>query len=101
MEKTKTFPEGLIVKRSENAPEFVIASLSFKVEEFKAFLGKHANGGWVNIDVKRSREGKLYSELNNWSANGAQKFSAGVRDDFKKTTVSYPKEDIEVSEIPF
>ena len=31
----KIFTEGLIVKRNDNAPDFVIGNLSVKVDEFK------------------------------------------------------------------
>ncbi len=57
----------MIVKlRRENAPEWVKASLSFKVEEFIAFLQKNDNNGWVNVDLLESKGGKLYGSLNTW-----------------------------------
>ena len=68
MENTeKIFIEGLIVKAPrENAPDFVKCSLSFKVEEFKTFLDKHINNGWINVNVKTSKGGKWYAELDTW-----------------------------------
>lgn len=63
MEQTKTFTEGLIVKRNDNAPDFVTANISIKVDEFKAFLDTHNNNGWVNIQLKRAKSGKYYGEL--------------------------------------
>lgn len=69
----KIFPDGLIYKLpGENAPDFVKGSLSFKVEEFKAFLDKHKNNGWVNLDFLKSQpstknpNGKLYFALNDF-----------------------------------
>lgn len=64
----KVFTNGLIFKApSEKAPDFVRGSLSVKVADFVAFLQEHeTNSGWVNIDIKESREGKLYCELNTY-----------------------------------
>ena len=36
-QKEKVFADGLISKRNENAPDFVIINQSFKVEEFIEF----------------------------------------------------------------
>jgi hypothetical protein len=63
---SKVFSEGMIVKRNDKAPEFVTCNLSFKVEEFINFLRTHEKSGWVNLTVKKGREGKYYSELDTW-----------------------------------
>ena len=47
--KEKVFCEGLIAKRNDKAPDFVLCNLSFKVEEFKTFLDTYDKNGWVNI----------------------------------------------------
>jgi len=61
------FVEGIIVKEPHgNAPAFVIASLSFKVEGIIPFIEKHAVKGWMNAQIKKSKGGKLYLELNEW-----------------------------------
>jgi hypothetical protein len=64
----KIFADGLIVKQPrENAPEFVMGSLSVKVEEFKHFLDAHVtNAGWVNIDLLVGKSGKPYAALNTY-----------------------------------
>ena len=60
------FVDGLIVKAPrENAPEFVKGSLSIK----RADLGNWLRGKqdeWINIDIKVSKGGKWYAEVNNW-----------------------------------
>jgi hypothetical protein len=63
MEKQKVFADGFVFKRNENAPDFVIGSLSIKVEEAVAFLKQHTKNGWVNLQVKNSQGGKYYIEL--------------------------------------
>ncbi len=65
----KIFTDGMIVKRNDNAPDFVISNISIKVEEFTKFLGKHNKNGWVNIDVLKSKNGKYYGQINNWQPN--------------------------------
>lgn len=67
MAADKIFVDGMICKlKRENAPEWVKGALSIKVEEFIAFLHKHNNGGWVNIDLLEAKSGKPYACLNNW-----------------------------------
>jgi len=75
------FVNGMIFKKPrEGAPEFIKGSISIKAEELIPFIEQHKDAtGWVNIDLKKSREGKLYLALNN----------------YKKTA------DVEPADIPF
>ena len=67
MEKQeKVFANGILFKRNENAPEFIVGSLSLKVEEAIIFLQENQKNGWVNIDIKQSQGGKYYCELDTW-----------------------------------
>ena len=68
------FADGMIFKpKREGAPDFVLGSFSFKVEEFVAFLEKYKKDGWVNVDFLRSKpknegeKGKPYCKLNTWT----------------------------------
>ena len=54
-QKEKVFADGLISKRNENAPDFVIINQSYKVEEFIKFLQANAKNGWVNTQTKTSQ----------------------------------------------
>lgn len=64
----KIFAEGMYFEKPhENAPEFVKGKISIKVAQAVPFLEKHENGGgYVNLDLKKSKEGKLYLELNQY-----------------------------------
>ena len=62
----KVFADGFIFKRNENAPEFVVGSQSIKVDEAIAFLQLNQKDGWVNLDIKQSKGGKYYCELDTW-----------------------------------
>ena len=56
-----TFVNGLFVSRRENAPDFVISSLSFN-DKFIDYLKSNFNAkGYTNIDILKSKEGKLYA----------------------------------------
>lgn len=59
----KVFAEGIIFKRNEKAPDFVVGAMSVKVEEAVPFLQANAKNGWVNLQVKQSQAGKYYIEL--------------------------------------
>ena len=94
MEKKKVFSEGLIFKRKrEGAPDFVKGSISVKVDEFKAFLDKHADNGWVNLDILNSKptaekpKGIIYFALNEWkpaeNKNPADSMREGMGDNFE------------------
>jgi len=66
MSNNVIFTDGMIAKRQDNAPDFVLCNLSVKVQEFIDFLNANQNNGWVNIDVKRSKQGKVFAALNTW-----------------------------------
>lgn len=60
------FPDGLLVKAPHaNAPAFVKASISIKVEDLGKWLRDKFKAGevWVNLDVKESKTGKWYASV--------------------------------------
>jgi len=63
------FLDGLIVKKPEGAPDFVIAKLSIKREELITFL-QNQEGDWLNADIKESKAGKFYAALDTWKPDG-------------------------------
>lgn len=67
MEQNKPiFTDGLIIKRPEGrASEFIEMKLSFKRIDFLNWLDSQ-KGEWINVDVKTSKQGKLYGCLNQW-----------------------------------
>jgi hypothetical protein len=67
MAEDKIFPDGFIMKPPrETAPEWVLGSISVKVDEFKQWLDDNEKRGWVNLNMKRSQAGKMYCELDTW-----------------------------------
>lgn len=66
----RTFADGFIFKRNEKAPEWVIGSISVKVDEAITFLKNNEKKGWVNLQVKRGRSGNPYIELDTFEPKG-------------------------------
>lgn len=79
-QKEKIFPRGIIFKKpKEGVPEWIKGHLSFKVDEACIFLQENAQNGWVNIDIKKSKEkGTLYLELNTYKPTVEKRDSVEV-----------------------
>lgn len=70
MENSK-FAKGLFFKRNPNAPDFVVGNLSIKAKEFVDWMRENVKpDGWVNLQVKQSKEGKYYAEIDTWEPSG-------------------------------
>jgi hypothetical protein len=65
----KVFADGFSFKRRDNAPDFVVGSISVKVDDAISFLKSNQRKGWVNIDIKTAKSGKPYMELDTWEPN--------------------------------
>jgi hypothetical protein len=69
-------------KPREGAPDFVKGKLSVKVTEAVELLKKYENNaGYVNLDLLKSKEGKLYFTVNTWQPE--------------------KKDEIEAADVPF
>ena len=79
MSEEKVFVDGMIVKRRDNAPDFVICNLSLKGAELVEFMRQHQKDGWVNVQVKRSKGGKLYAELDTWQPTQGEAATQGMQ----------------------
>jgi len=61
----KVFVNGMVVKRNDNAPEYVLANLSIKRTDLIDFL-RQQDSDWLNVALKRGKSGKCYAELDTW-----------------------------------
>ena len=68
----KVFAKGFSFKRNDNAPKFVVGKLSLKADEAIQFIKDNSFEGWVNLDVKKSKDGKYYIELDNFKLKQAK-----------------------------
>lgn len=90
----KKFVTGVFVSRKETAPEFIKAKLSF-TEKFIDYLKENFNAkGYVNLDLKESKEGKLYLDLNEWKPQEQSQNN----DNF---TIPEDTQEIQSDSIPF
>jgi len=96
------FVDGLFVSRRDNAPDFLIAGLSFN-QKFIDYLKANMNAkGYVNVDLLKSKEGKLYAKLNDWQPKSEETFVKkdgqvdvdGIMDNFQG-------EEMEIDKIHF
>jgi len=78
MSEDKVFVDGMIVKRHERAPDFVIANLSLKCKELVAWMQKHHRDGWCNIQIKQSKGGKYYAELDTFVPSKREEYDTGM-----------------------
>ena len=69
----RTFADGFIFKRRENAPEWVIGNISVKVDDAITFLKTNEKKGWVNLNIKRGRSGNPYIELDTYEPTNTKK----------------------------
>lgn len=72
MEQEKEFPKGIrFDKPKEGAPDFVKGKIGIYAPDFIEYLqAKKNEKGWVNLDLKQSKGGKLYLDLDDWKPTG-------------------------------
>ena len=82
------FADGLIVKAPrDGAPDFVKGSISIKRKDLGNWLrGKEED--WINLDIKESKGGKWYAQVNDWKPKEDAPKSAPV-DDFDDEKIPF------------
>jgi len=93
-----TFAEGVFAKKPhEKAPDFIKANISIKKDEFFNWCKTH-EGNWVNLDIKESKGGKWYAQVNDWKPEEKQSLAPEWED---KPANQHPDDDADPSQIPF
>jgi len=87
MAENKEFVDGLYVKESK--ADFVKLAISINRKQLGNYL-RQSEKEWINVDVKESKNGKLYAEKNNWKPK-----------EKKEEPKPEPKKDDLDEEIPF
>ncbi len=74
----KIFADGMRYEPpSDKAPDWVKGKISIKVEAFIKFLQAQENErGWINLDIKVSKGGNYYVELNTYKPGQANPATA-------------------------
>ena len=98
METEKIFVDGMRFEEpnetmKEKTP-WIKGKISIKVQDFIKFIEKYeTKGGWVNIDLKKSKEkGTLYLELNQWQPKQKEDLDLGETPQQKDE--ARPNEDV-------
>lgn len=61
------FLKGLTIKPPHSsAPAFVKGKISINVNDLIESLRENSNDGWVNLDLKESKDGKLYFQIDTY-----------------------------------
>ncbi len=97
------FGEGLFFKRpKEGAPEYVKGQLSVNLRKFFEFAQKFKGNEYLNFDLKVSKTGTLYLQLNEYGLKGNEtKANEPVEIVKVEPPIEYPTEDIDFNSIPF
>lgn len=98
------FPNGFIVKpKHENAPDFIKLNISIKADEFIQYLKDNNKNGWLNMQIKESKGGKLYTELDTFEPTKKTQEIRKEIDEMldRNTSEGYDGEIINADEIPF
>ena len=90
MAEDKEFVDGLYIKDSK--ADFVIAAIGINRKLLGNYLRK-SEKEWINVDIKRNKEGVIYGEVNNWTPK--------EKEEPKPEPKPEPKKDDLDEEIPF
>jgi hypothetical protein len=63
------FVKGLNVSRNDNAPDFIICKVGVRCNDFFEYMKANEKNGWLNFEIKLSKNGKYYAELDTWEPN--------------------------------
>lgn len=68
------FINSFVCKRAKGNRPFVLAAIGIKIEDALAEIeelaqSEHCSEGWLNIEVKESKNGHIYAQHNTWTPN--------------------------------
>ncbi len=73
----KILVSGVFTKKPHiKAPDFVIAKVSIKVEDFAPFVKKYVKNGWLNLEILESQKGIYYTILDDFEPNKKNELQA-------------------------
>ena len=59
--------EGFRFEKNPKAPDWILSTLSLDVDTFSKWADQNKNHkGWVNFDLKQTKDGRLYFEFNDF-----------------------------------
>ena len=68
MDDKKEFPKGIYFSEArDSAPDFIKGHISLNQEIVEYYNSKKNAKGYVNLDIKQSKAGKMYLDFNDWT----------------------------------
>lgn len=96
------FIDGMIVKKPpEKAPDFIKATFAVKVADFINFAKKHEVRGWLNFNLKESKEGRYYLALDVFQKKEPQDYAGKELEEKLKEPEINLEEEIRAEDLPF
>ena len=103
--KERVFADGFSFRKpSADAPEYVVGSLSLKVDDAIAFVNAHKNAnGWINLSIMIGRSGNPYVELNTYEPKKDDGEPTEVKPKAKAKPAPQPEPEVEEEDedLPF
>ena len=98
-----TFVDGMSVRKpKEGVPEWIILQISFEVSKFAKFVKEHEKRGWVSVELRKSKEGKLYLALNDWEPKKTgNRDDQEIERDMEKEPEGFERDRIKPENLPF
>lgn len=102
----KIFVKGLLFKRPEQGtPEWIKGKLAINPDILLKFAEEHklhkSEKGWLNVDLKASKEGVLYLELNTWKAKKENNEFQDLRDSHNESITRNKESEVTADEVAF
>ena len=95
----KIFIAGMIVKRPPDAaPDFIKLNVSWKLSEFMEFAKAHHRDGWLNAQLKVSKAGNMYMELDTFTPTKKEEYDFGMQE--AKQAAAPPADDFSLDDDP-
>lgn len=102
------FADGIMFARAnEKAPEWVKGKVSVNIEKFLAFLktqraaGNISSKGWLNLDLKESKGGVLYFQVDTYKSPETQRVEEIKQQISNITSKGHNGEEIDPELVPF
>lgn len=99
------FADGIMFTRpAEGVPTWIKGKVSINVSKFNDFLKSQIPNvsakGWLNLDLKESKSGVLYFQVNTWKSPETKSVEA-IKKDISNLTSRANGEQINPDDVPF
>lgn len=100
------FADGIMFTRPpEGSPTWIKGKVSINVSKFNDFLKSQIPNvsakGWLNLDLKESKKGSLYFQVNTWKSPETKNVEELKKDISNITSKGHGGEVINGDDIPF